>query len=111
LTDGENMENQETPFLPGYPEPLVQLRDLSDEEIERRHSEVVKVLAQPLKAEAKQPYIEQASTYLNELARRETSRQGERMEALTGSINRLTVIIAIATIIGVILTALALILG
>lgn len=43
--------------------------------------------------------------FLNELARRETVRQGERMEALTESLNRLTWVITIAPIIGVLLTA------
>jgi hypothetical protein len=50
--------------------------------------------------------------YLDELARRETVRQGERMEALTRGLNALTwwivvltVAIAIATFAGVGLTA------
>ncbi len=43
--------------------------------------------------------------FLNELVRRETVRQGERMEALTESLNRLTWVITIAPIIGVLLTA------
>jgi len=44
--------------------------------------------------------------YLDELTRRETRRHSTRMEALTESINRLTRIITIATIAGVLLTAL-----
>jgi hypothetical protein len=61
------------------------------------------------------------NVYLDELtrrARRETVRQGARMEALTTSLKRLTwwivvltVIIVIATVVGVLLTALTLTLG
>ena len=51
------------------------------------------------------------NVYLDELTRRETVRQGERMEALTRSLNRLTWVITIATLIGVFLTALTLTLG
>jgi hypothetical protein len=43
--------------------------------------------------------LECAQFYANELDRREAVRQGERMEALTKSLNRLTW--AIATFIGV----------
>ena len=58
------------------------------------------------------------NVYLDELTRRETVRQGARMEALTTSLKRLTwwivvltVIIVIATVVGVLLTALTLTLG
>jgi len=51
------------------------------------------------------------NVYLDELRRRETVRQGDRMEALTRSLNRLTWVITIATLIGVFLTALTLTLG
>jgi hypothetical protein len=49
--------------------------------------------------------------YLDELARRDAVRQGKRMERLTVSINRLTVVILIAIIAGVILTGIGLYLG
>ncbi len=49
--------------------------------------------------------------YLNELARRDAVRQGERMERLTKSINRLTWVVTGATIIGVILTLISLLAG
>ncbi len=42
--------------------------------------------------------------YLDELHRREMMRQGERMEKLTESINWLTRVVTIATIIGVVIT-------
>ena len=60
---------------------------------------------------AKTPFLSYAEPYMNELLRRETVRQGERMEALTRSITHLTWAITIATIIGVALTALTLLSG
>jgi uncharacterized membrane protein len=72
----------------------------------RRHNEEMKNRA------------EHYNVYLDELTRRETVRQGERMEALTTSLKRLTwwivvltVIIVIATVVGVLLTTLTLTLG
>jgi CHASE3 domain sensor protein len=49
------------------------------------------------------------NTFLEELVRREVLRQGERMEELNWSINRLTWIVIVATILIVMLIALALI--
>ena len=61
---------------------------------------------------AKTPFLSYAEPYMNELLlRRETVRQGERMEALTSSLNLLTWAITIATVIGVALTALTLLSG
>ena len=51
------------------------------------------------------------NVYLDELARREMLRQGERMEKLTRSINALTIVITIATLLGVGLTAWSLLYG
>ena len=59
-----------------------------------------------------------AQVYSTELARRESERQGQRMEELTGSIQTLTwwivaltVLIAGATLVGVVLTAWSLLSG
>jgi hypothetical protein len=54
---------------------------------------------------------EHYNVFLDELTRREAVRQGGRMEALPRSLNRLTWVIAGATIVGVLLTVLMLILG
>jgi hypothetical protein len=54
---------------------------------------------------------EHYNVFLDELARREAVRQGERMEALTRSINRLTWVITGATLVGVLLATLTLIFG
>ncbi len=74
-------------------ETIEQLRDLPDEEVIRRHDAMA------------QNTVVGTQHYLDELARRDMVRQGERMERLTASINRLTWVIMAATIIGVLLTA------
>lgn len=56
-------------------------------------------------------YLRLAQMYLDELRRRETVDQGERMEALNRSLNRLTWVITVATILGVGLTAWAVLSG
>ena len=80
-------------------ETIEELRSLPDEEIIKRHD-----------AQAVHTVVG-TQHYLNELARRDAVRQGERMEALTRSINVLTVVITIATVVGVALTAWAVLSG
>jgi hypothetical protein len=75
------------------------LRSASEEELMRLHNEEMKNRSAHY------------NVFLDELTRRETVRQGKRMEALTRSLNRLTWVITIATLIGVFLTALTLSLG
>ena len=75
------------------------LRSMTEEELIRSHDSEV------------QNRAAHYNIYLDELRLRETLRQGERMEALTTSINRLTWVITGATIIGVVLTALGLLFG
>jgi hypothetical protein len=74
-------------------ETIAELRNLTDEEIIRRHDENAIHT------------IVGTQHYLDELARRDAVRQGERMEKLTGSIDWLTRVITVATIVGVLLTA------
>jgi hypothetical protein len=50
-------------------------------------------------------YLERAQVYADELTRREYARQGEKMEALTRSMNRLTWVGVSVAIVGVILAA------
>jgi hypothetical protein len=80
-------------------ETIAELRSLPDEEIIRRHDALTSHT------------VVGTQHYLDELARRDAVRQGKRMEALTRSINVLTVVITIATVIGVALTAGSLSLG
>jgi hypothetical protein len=76
---------------------IERLRRLPEEELMRLHNEETR------------HRTAHYDVYLDELARREAGRQGERMEALTKSINRLAWIVTGATILWVIMTALALI--
>jgi hypothetical protein len=80
-------------------ETIEDLRRLPAEEVIRRHDQLARNTSVGTKH------------YLNELTRRDAVRQGERMERLTASINRLTWIITVATIIGVILTLVSLLSG
>ena len=75
------------------------LRKLSEDELIQRHDASM------------QNRVAHYNIFLDELARREAMRQGERMETLTASINRLTWVITIATILGVLLTAAGLLSG
>jgi hypothetical protein len=90
---------------------IEELRDLTEAELIRRYDEVVDHANRITRMGAKTPFLSYAEPYINELLRRETVRQGERMEALTCSLNLLTWAIAIATVIGVALTARTLLLG
>jgi len=83
-------------------ESLSELRDeLTEEELHAKYNALMEETARPINRDAQMRYVARAQLYLDELARREAVRQGERMEALTRSINRLTFVIAIVTFIGV----------
>ena len=75
------------------------LRNMSEEELVRGHDRDM------------QNRAAHYNIYLDELARRETLRQGDRMEKLTRSINALTIVITGATLLGVALTAWSLLAG
>jgi hypothetical protein len=75
------------------------LRNMPEDELMRQHEELMEHRA------------EHYNVFLDELTRREAVRQGERMEALPRSPNRLTWVIAGATVVGVLLTVLTLIHG
>jgi hypothetical protein len=66
------------------------VRDLIEAELIRRYDEVVDHANRITRMGAKTPFLSYAEPYMNELLRRETVRQGERMEALTSSLNLLT---------------------
>ena|SRR5215213_2088437 len=83
-----------------------ELRELVKVELDVRHDVFVGQSNRPGSARIagliqRQEYISRIEAYLMERKRRETASKGERMEALSRSLNRLTVIIAVATIIGV----------
>jgi hypothetical protein len=95
-----------------WPEKVSELRRLSEPELQRRHDHIMEYIQDMpgvARAETMQAYMDRARVYTDELTRREYVRQGEKMEALTRSMNRLSVVAVIATIAGSFLTALSLI--
>jgi hypothetical protein len=83
-----------------------ELRELSNVELDVRHDVLVGQLngPGPARIEAliqRKEYVSRIDSYLMERSRRETAGHGELMVALSRSINRLTIIIGIATIVGV----------
>jgi hypothetical protein len=90
-------------------ERINELHAFPEEQVIEKHDALVDEAAASSKppVSSKLLLLERAQFYANELARRETVRQGERMETLTRSINRLTWVITLATIAGVGLTVLA----
>ncbi len=94
-------------------ESLSELRSLPEAELSEKYDALMELSADPsvTNRDAQMRYVAHAQVYTDELVRRETVRQGERMEALTRSITYLTWAITIATIIGVALTAWTLLSG
>jgi hypothetical protein len=100
--------------------PIRELRSLPEAELSEKYDALMELSADPsvTNRDAQMRYVARAQVYTDELVRRETVRQGERIEALTRSLNKLTwwivaltVLIAIATLIGVGLTAWTLLSG
>ena len=86
-------------------ESASELRELSNVELDVRHDVLVGQLNRPGQARIealiqRTEYISRIDSYLMERRRRATASR-ERMVALSKSINRLTIIIGIATIVGV----------
>jgi hypothetical protein len=99
-------------------EGLDEVRRLSEDELMVRHDACMVEAYQADLLDLRMLFIERAQRYAAELTRKENARQGKRMEALTRSLNRLTwwivgltVLIAIATLVGVGLTAWTLLSG
>jgi hypothetical protein len=99
---------------------ISELHAFTEKELAEKHDALVEEAANTAARhiEQKTRILERAHVYADELARREAAEQGERMETLTRSLNHLTwwivaltVLIAIATIIGVVLTAWTLLSG
>jgi len=88
-------------------EPITELRSLPEAELSEKYDALMELSADPsvTNRDAQMRYVARAQVYADEQVRRETERQGKRMEALTTSLKWLTWVITGATIIGVILTA------
>jgi hypothetical protein len=70
---------------------LDKLRDLSDAELVKKRDDLFKSADDRVHpVPDRQLLLDRARVYANELARRETVRQGDRMESLTRSMNRLS---------------------
>jgi hypothetical protein len=74
---------------------LGELRGLSEEELIERHDDIASEAGRAL-GRPSMDLVVHAQIYADELKRREAMRQGERMEELTKSINRLTWVVTVA---------------
>jgi DNA polymerase II large subunit len=93
-------------------ESVVELRALPDEEIERRHDVIMRSVGDDSVGDLeRQIRIGRAHAYRVILEHRQLTRQGQRMEALTRSMNRLTWVVVLATIVGAGMTTWALLSG
>jgi hypothetical protein len=109
MTDPEELQRKEMERRRGLMrgEPIRELRSLPEAELSEKYDALMELSADPsvTNRDAVLRYVARAQVYADELLRRETIRQGKRMEALTTSLNRLTWVITVATIIGVLLAA------
>ena len=89
-------------------ERVGELRALTKDQVIEKHDAHIDEARRSNKHGVRLVWLRRAQVYADELSRRENVRQGETMEKLTRSLNRLTWVITAATIIGVVLTALSL---
>jgi len=95
-------ESKPQPFDLTHHETLEELRNLPDAEIERRHDATINSLSDSsIDAQERQIRIGRAHAYRAVLAQRQSVRQAQRMEGLTRSMNRLSWVVVLATIVGV----------
>jgi hypothetical protein len=89
-------------------ERISELRALPEAQVIEKHDALVEEANRSKKPApaAKLQWLERARIYADELTRRENARQGERMEALTRSMNGLSVVVVSVAIVGVFLAAL-----
>jgi hypothetical protein len=92
-------------------EHISELRALTTSQVIEKHDARVDEARSSNNHGVRSWWLQRAQFYADELDRREAVRQGERMEALTKSLNRLTWAITIATFIGVGLTTWAMLSG
>jgi hypothetical protein len=99
-------------------EGLPELRRMSEDELMVRYDARMSEAYRASLLDERMLFMERAQRYAGEVTRKENAPQGEQMETLTRSLNHLTwwivaltVLIAIATIIGVALTAWTLLSG
>jgi hypothetical protein len=102
MSQESDRENKVRSFDLTHHETMEELRALPDAEIERRHDAVMQSLSDDSIGDLeRQIRIGRAHAYRAILEHRQSTRQGQRMEALTRSMNRLTWVVVLATILGV----------
>ena len=112
MSQHSDRENKPQPFDLTHHETIEELRALPDEEIERRHDATMNSLSdRSIDAQERQIRIGRAHAYRIILEHRQSARQAQRMEALTRSMNRLSWVVVLATIVGIGMTAWALLSG
>jgi hypothetical protein len=105
-------ESEPQPFDLTLHETVEEIRNLPDAELEQRHDAVVQALSDTsMEAQERQLHIERAHAYRGVLEYRQSARQAHRMEGLTRSMNRLTWVVVLATIVGVDMTVWVLLSG
>ncbi len=102
MSQESDRENKSQSFDLDHHEMVEELRALPDAEIERRHDAVMRSLSDDSIGDMeRQIRIGRAHAYRAILEHRQSTRQSQRMEALTRSMNRLTWVVVLATIVGV----------
>jgi hypothetical protein len=112
MSQESNKENKPQSFNLTHHETVEELRALPDAEIERRHDATMNSLSDSsIDAQERQIRIGRAHAYRAVLEHRQSARQAQRMEGLTRSMNRLSWVVVLATIVGVGMTVWVLLSG
>jgi cytochrome c553 len=112
MSQESDRQNKPQSFDLTHHETVEELRALPDAEIERRHDAVMQSLSDDSIGDLeRQIRIGRAHAYRAILEYRQSTRQSQRMEALTRSMNRLTWVVVLATIVGVAMTVWVLLSG
>ena len=112
MSQESDRQNNPQSFDLTHHETVEELRALPDAEIERRHDAVMQSLSDDSIGDLeRQIRIGRAHAYRAILEYRQSTRQSQRIEALTRSMNRLTWVVVLATIVGVAMTVWVLLSG
>ena len=90
-------------------ESLSELRALTEEELHEKYNALMELTSAPnINRDAQMRYVARARVYADELVRRETERQGKRMEKLTTSMYFVGWVGVAVAVVGVVLSVLTL---
>ena len=105
MSQESDRENKPQSVDLDHHETVEELHALPDAEIERRHDATMQSLSgNSIGDLERQIRIGRAHAYRAILENRQSIRQAQRMEALTRSMNRLTWVVVLATMVGVVMT-------